>query len=170
MRFHFVLKNCYLKTKPHSPWMYPARADALFCFCSTCQESYFSGEEKWQLETGYPGCGCTDNDRDVAKISGCWVNTTSRQGIKHWNSWGFLLVLFFFYFPMKVAKGWVQHGKREVYDILYKKMDTWQRTEMEFQSSKNQDFRGQSYPNISQEGSALPGWSLTLATSCTVWL
>ena len=46
-----------------------------------------------------------------------------------------------------------QHGKREVNDILYKKkMDTWQRTDMEFPSSKNQDFRGQSYPNISKEG------------------
>ena len=30
------------------------------------------------------------------------VNTTSRRGIK-----GFLLVLFFFYFPTKVAKGQV---------------------------------------------------------------
>ena len=38
--------------------------------------------------------------RAVTKISSCWVNTTSRPGIKQL---GFLLVLFFFYFPMKVA-------------------------------------------------------------------
>ena len=86
------------------------------------------------METGYPGCGCTDNDRDVTKISGCRVNTTSRRGIKQL---GIPLVIFF-YFPMRVTRGQVnssqgkslmpamndvkmeQHGKREVNDILYK--------------------------------------------------
>ena len=38
---------------------------------------------------------------DVTKISSCRVNTSSRRGIKQ----GFLLVLSFFYFPMKVAGG-----------------------------------------------------------------
>ena len=40
--------------------------------------------------------------RDVTKISICLVNTTSRWGIKQL---GIFLVLFFFYFPMKVAGG-----------------------------------------------------------------
>ena len=38
--------------------------------------------------------------RDVTKISHCWVNTTSRRGIKQL---GISLVLFFFYFPMQLA-------------------------------------------------------------------
>ena len=42
--------------------------------------------------------------RDVTKISNCRVNTTSRQGIKQ-QGISFLLVLCFFYFPMKVAVG-----------------------------------------------------------------
>ena len=37
----------------------------------------------------------------VTKISSCWVNTTSRRGIKQL---GFSLDIFFFYFPMKVAE------------------------------------------------------------------
>ena len=40
--------------------------------------------------------------RVVTKISSCRVNTTSRRGIKQL---GFLLVLFFFCFPIKVAGG-----------------------------------------------------------------
>ena len=41
--------------------------------------------------------------RVVTKISSCWVNTTSRQGIKRVGiSFG---SIFFFYFPIKVAGG-----------------------------------------------------------------
>ena len=48
--------------------------------------------------------------RAVTKISSCQVNTTSRLG-RESNGWGFLLVLFFFYFPMKVAGGHVQSSQ-----------------------------------------------------------
>ena len=50
--------------------------------------------------------------RVVTKISSCRVNTTSRR--KESNSWGFLLVLFFFYFPIKVARGYVQGTPRPI--------------------------------------------------------
>ena len=40
--------------------------------------------------------------RGVTEISTCWLNTTSRCGIK---KLGVSLVLFFFYFPLKVARG-----------------------------------------------------------------
>ena len=40
--------------------------------------------------------------RVVNKILSCWVNTRHRQGIKHLV---FRLVLYFFYFPLKVARG-----------------------------------------------------------------
>ena len=42
------------------------------------------------------------SSRVVDKISSCRVNTTSRGES---NTEGFLLVLFFFYFPIKVARG-----------------------------------------------------------------
>ena len=41
-------------------------------------------------------------ENKITKISGCRVNTTSRRRIKQL---GIFLVLFFFYFPMKVARG-----------------------------------------------------------------
>ena len=41
--------------------------------------------------------------RVVTEISSCRVNTTSRRGIKRLGI--FLAVLFFFYFPIKVAGG-----------------------------------------------------------------
>ena len=40
--------------------------------------------------------------RVVNKILSCWVNKTNRRGIKHLV---FPLVLYFFYFPLKVARG-----------------------------------------------------------------
>ena len=43
--------------------------------------------------------------KDVTKVSSCWAITTSRQGKKHLQWKGFLLFLFFFYFPMKGARG-----------------------------------------------------------------
>ena len=49
----------------------------------------------------------------VTKISSCWANTTSRregEGRGGSNSSGFLLVAFFFYFPMNVAGGEYIHG------------------------------------------------------------
>ena len=46
--------------------------------------------------------GSLSQSRVVTGISSCRVNTKSRRGIKS-NSWGFLLVLFLFYFPMMVA-------------------------------------------------------------------
>ena len=46
--------------------------------------------------------------RVVTKISSCRVNTTSRRGIKQV---GIFLVIFFFYFPMKVARG-QNHSRR----------------------------------------------------------
>ena len=42
--------------------------------------------------------------RDVTKILSCWVDTTSRRGI---NELGISFLLFFFYFPVKVARGHV---------------------------------------------------------------
>ena len=47
--------------------------------------------------------------RVVTKISRCWVNTTSRQGIKQlWVSFGYIFLLFSF----KVAGGLI-HRRRE---------------------------------------------------------
>ena len=45
--------------------------------------------------------------RVVTKILSYWVNTTNRQGIKHLV---FLLVLYFFYFPLKVARDQVHNS------------------------------------------------------------
>ena len=46
--------------------------------------------------------------RVVTKFSSCQVNTTSRQDQS--NSKGFLLILCFFYFPLKVAGDHVHSG------------------------------------------------------------
>ena len=55
---------------------------------------------KWPIERR--SCYVTLPCRVVTKISSCRVNTTSRWES---NREGFLLILFFFYFPIKVARG-----------------------------------------------------------------
>ena len=47
--------------------------------------------------------------RDVTKISSCGVNTTREQGISCMQ--GFSLVIFFSFFPMKVAWGHIYSSR-----------------------------------------------------------
>ena len=51
-----------------------------------------------------------NHNRDVTKISSCRVNKATRWGIKQL---GFLLVLFFFSFPMKVGRGHIHSSPGE---------------------------------------------------------